>query len=298
VAGVSCRVYTLYGLRLETMRGWRRGLLLLSEWLACGLAQRVVCVSTSLQQAAVRLGLLAADKAVVLGAGSVSGVDATLFAPTEERLAAARQVRERLGIPQGAPVIGFVGRVTADKGVSELVAAYQSLRDAYPDLRLLLLGPFEPIDPLPARVRQTIASDPRIVHHEFVENPTVFYHVMDLLVLPSHREGFPSVALEAAAAAKPIVATAATGTVDAVVDGVTGILTPVGDVPALARAVAWLLDHPEAAHELGRAGRERADRFFSPIPVWQATVDLYTAMLRARKSKAATPSIYSPSAAR
>ncbi len=293
MAGVPCRVYTLYGLRLETVRGWRRALLACTEWLACRLAQCVVCVSPSLQQAALRLGLLPSEKVVLLASGSANGVDAGLFAPSPERLAAARQAREQLGIPQMAPVVGFVGRVTADKGVGALVAAYQALRDAYPDLHLLLLGPLEPIDPLPAQVRQDIAGDPRIIHLGFIPDPAVFYHVMDVLALPSHREGFPTVALEAAAAAKPVVATAATGLVDAVVNGVTGTLTPVGDASALARALAYLLDHPEVAQKLGQAGRERAGRYFGQAPLWQATVDLYELMLRAPTVAAPCPSIHS-----
>jgi glycosyltransferase involved in cell wall biosynthesis len=254
-------------------------------------------VSPSLHQVALRLGLLPEEKAVVLASGSANGVDAGLFAPTAEGVAAARQAREQLGIPQAAPVIGFVGRLTTDKGVRELVAAYQSLRDAYPDLHLLLLGPLELIDPLPKRVWRAIEGDPRVFHLGFVQNTVVFYHMMDMLVLPSHREGFPTVALEAAAAAKPVIAAAATGSVDAVVDGVTGLLTPVGDVPALARAMALLLDHPDAARNLGQAGRERAVRLFGQIPLWQAAADLYASMPHARKPTMASPFLYSSKAA-
>ena len=154
--------------------------------------------------------------------------------------------RRELGIPDSAPVLGFVGRLTRDKGIVELVEAYSELKASFPRLRLLLVGSFEKGDPLPPSVRRAIEEDPRIVCTDFVDDTSIHYHIMDVLALPSYREGFPTVALEASAAEKPVVAAAVTGTLDAVVTGMTGILVPVGSWRALSESTGELAGRKDA----------------------------------------------------
>ena len=285
LARVPCRVYTLHGLRLETVAGWKRRLLILCERVACMLAHRVVCVSSSLRRQAIDLRLVAAGKAIVLASGSANGVDLSRFPPTRERLAAAVEKRRELGIPDSAPVLGFVGRLTRDKGIVELVEAYSELKASFPRLRLLLVGSFEKGDPLPPSVRRAIEEDPRIVCTDFVDDTSIHYHIMDVLALPSYREGFPTVALEASAAEKPVVAAAVTGTLDAVVTGMTGILVPVGSWRALRKALASLLEERTRAAAMGRAGRKRVEKEFSSVRVWSALLDCYRELLSARRTR-------------
>jgi glycosyltransferase involved in cell wall biosynthesis len=232
-----------------------------------------------LRQAVISNRLAHPAKTVVLASGSANGVDAGQFALTPERRLAALQKRRELGISKTAPVIGFVGRLVRDKGVVELAEAYSQLRQSRPYLHLLLVGPYESLDPLPQHTRQAIERDPQVIHAGLVSEPAVYYHIIDVLVLPSHREGFPTVILEAGAAGKPVVATAATGCLDAVLDGVTGCLTPVGDVEALSQAVARLLDDPDEARRKGLAGQQRAVADFSQAALWSAQLQLYLAML-------------------
>ena len=283
LAGVPCRVYTLHGLRFETIAGPKRKLLILCEWVACALAHRVVCVSGSLRRRAIDLGLVGAEKAIVLASGSANGVDLSRFPPTPARLALATGKRRELGIPDGAPVVGFVGRLTRDKGIVELAEAYSELKTSVPTLRLLLVGCFEQGDPLPRSVRRAIEEDSQIVCTSFVGDTSVHYHIMDVLALPSYREGFPTVALEAAAAEKPIVAAAVTGTLDAVVNGSTGVLVPAGNWRALAKALASLLEDGARAAAMGHAGRERVEKEFSSVLVWSALLGCYRELISARE---------------
>ena len=213
--------------------------MLLTERVACLCAHRVICVSESMRQKAIDLGIVDARRTVVLASGSYAGVDTNRFAPTAEVLRRADQLRRQLRIPSEAPVVGFVGRLTRDKGIAELVEAYLKLRKRFPELRLLLVGDVEDADPLPPKTRHHIESESRIIHTGFVEDPVPYYHVMDVLAFPTHREGFGNAAIEANAAGKPVVAARATGVVDSVIDGVTGILVPVGDAGALAEALDW-----------------------------------------------------------
>jgi glycosyltransferase involved in cell wall biosynthesis len=286
---VPCRYYTLLGLRCETTTGLKRKLLFLTERIACLCAHRVICVSESLRQKAIDLGIVDASRTVVPAAGSYTGVDSKRFAATSEALGRADRIRQDLGIPREAPVVGFVGRLTKDKGTSELVEAYLDLRRDIPDLRLLLVGEMEAGDPLPPHIRSLIENAPGIVHTGFLQDPADYYHVLDVLAFPTHREGFGTVALEAHAASKPVIAARATGVQDAVIHGVTGILVPVGDAQALANALALVIRDRSLAAALGSAGRERVMREFRQEIVWDAIAQEYLQVLKARGLTVPTP---------
>lgn len=282
LARVPVRVYTLRGLRLETVTGFKRLVLRLAERTTSACAGRVVCVSESLRRVCVEMGLAPADKTLVLGAGSSNGVDVGRFLTTDEHVERARALRERLGIPEGAPVIGFVGRLAQDKGVVELYDAYETVLDRSKDARLLLLGGFENEDPIPLSYRRRMESHPQVILVGFAADTAPYYHLIDVLALPSFREGFPNVVLEAATAGVTTVGFQTTGMTDAVVDGKTGILVPPGDAAALAKAIAGLLNEDTWREELGEAARDRVLRDFSSERVWGEWRTLYHRELAVR----------------
>jgi glycosyltransferase involved in cell wall biosynthesis len=172
--------------------------------------------------------------------------------------------------------------LTRDKGIVELVEAYSRLRECFPELRLLLVGDVEEGDPLPPDVRRHIDSAPEIIHTGLVQDPVPYYHVMDVLAFPTHREGFGNAALEAQASAKPVVAARATGVVDSVIDGVTGILVPIGDSRALAEALHLVLENKSLAAVLGAAGRDRVQREFRQERIWDAIVQEYLQLMKCK----------------
>jgi glycosyltransferase involved in cell wall biosynthesis len=280
LAGVPCRLHTLRGLRSDTAGGLKRRVLLLAERISCRAAHRVLCNSESLRRRAIALGLTDAQHSLVLGHGSSNGVEVSLFVSSPELLRQAAELRKYLEIPSGAPVIGFVGRLTRDKGILELVQAFDILRARRPELRLLLVGDREQGDPLPAGVQERLERDPQIVCTGWVADPAPYYPLMSVYCLPTHREGFPNSVLEAHASGLAVVTTTATGAVDAVEDGVTGLLVPPANAAVLAQALERLLaDRPWAAR-MGAAGRERVARGFQPVAIWEALVALYRDLLR------------------
>jgi lipopolysaccharide/colanic/teichoic acid biosynthesis glycosyltransferase len=279
---VPARVYTLRGLRLETATGAKRVVLTLTEWIACATAHKIVCVSPSLRSRVLALGLATPEKTIVLAGGSSNGVIADRFTPTPKRFEAAMTMREELGIPQDSPVIGFVGRFTRDKGYPELIDAFEQIVQVQPTTYLLLVGDYEDGDPISMSYRKKLESLPNVIQVGFVADPAPMYQVLDVLVLPTHREGFPNVPLEAAAAGKPVITTNATGAVDSVVDSVTGLIVPVGDATALAHAISKLLENPRLAVEMGKAGKARVETDFQPERIWQELHQLYTVLYRER----------------
>jgi glycosyltransferase involved in cell wall biosynthesis len=182
-------------------------------------------------------------------------------------------------------VAGYVGRLVTDKGIAELWQAWTVLRERHPDLHLLLVGPFEDTDPVPPAVRQGLETDPRVHLAGMDWNTPPLYAAMDLLVLPTYREGFPNVLLEGASMGLPVVATRVPGCVDAVRDGETGTLVPARDPAALAAALDAYVADPALRRARGRAGRARVAAEFRQEVVWEGIFAEYDRLLAPRGAR-------------
>jgi glycosyltransferase involved in cell wall biosynthesis len=250
LCNVPTRVHLLRGLKLETARGIKRVILLCTERISARCAHVVICNSQSLLARVREFRIAPEEKLTVLGKGSSNGVDTQRFRP------AASQIRKRLGISMDVPVIGFSGRLTRDKGLPELIESFESLLPQMPNAYLLLVGWFDAAeDALDYSLRERIESHPRIILTGFVNDTSPFYRAMDVLVLPSWREGFPNVLLEAAASGVPVIATNCTGSCDAVVSGVTGLLVDPGNSAALCESVLNLLRNEARRRSMAEAAR-------------------------------------------
>jgi glycosyltransferase involved in cell wall biosynthesis len=280
IAGVPARVYHQRCLNYIAYSGFRRALLMSAERVTCLLADRVFSVSRSNRTLAVDERICSNAKIKVLVSGSGQGVDGARFRPAAEATRLA--TRAAHGIPRDATVIGFVGRLVRDKGLVELGSAWRLLRDQDPRLHLLLVGAIEKLrseETLPAQLLAELHEDPRVHFTGAVRDMPAYYAGMDVVALPTHREGFPNVALEAAAMELPFVTTAVPGCVDAVEDGVTGTLVPAGDAAALASALQRYVSEPELRTEHGRAGRLRVLADYRPEAIYEALESEYRALL-------------------
>ncbi len=283
ITGVPLRLYHLHGLIYPAKKGLKRRVMKWVEKLPGLFSHHTLCVSLSVRRIAVKDRLIHPKKISVLLSGSANGVDAENRFNSQRLGAEARaKTRRMIGCPENALVLGYVGRIVRDKGVEELVQAWMAVRQDYHDLHLVIAGPFEPDDPISAESASVLRTDPRVHLLGWVDDIPEIFSAVDLVVLPSYREGFPNVPLEAAAMALPVVATNVGGCPDAVVDGKTGMLIPPRDSGALEVAVRVYLDDAGLRRKHGLAGRDRVMEEFRQEPLWEAIYQEYLKLLQVR----------------
>lgn len=276
IARVPTRIYMLRGFRPATETGFKRRILMASERVSAHLSTKVLAVSSSLKAEFLAEGLAAENDVVVLGAGSSNGVDVEPGYMTKIRAGeTAALTREDVGLDPLVPVVGFVGRLARDKGLSTLLAAAQEIVGNGTEMQLLLVGPEEHPRMLDQLRAAALASEVRVQWTGPVREPQLYYPMMDLLCLPSHREGFPNVVLEAAVSGAPTIASDVTGCVDAVVDGETGLLFERENSRDLASKLSSLLDDPARRKAFGIQARERAISLFDRRIVWRLTEEFF-----------------------
>ena len=272
LAGTRARLHTFTGQVWATRAGPMRELLRGTDRLTACLATHVFADSVSQRDFMVREGAAPPGRIEVLGKGSLSGVDLRRFRPDAD---ARRAVRAELGINDTAALVLFMARLTRDKGVLDLARAFARI-DA--GATLLVVGPDE--QGLRGKVR-TLAGEaaPRVRFIDYTNQPERYLAAADVLCVPSHREGFGSVLIGAAAAGVPAVASRIYGVVDAVVEGHTGLLFAPGDVEDLTRQLAVLLSDRSLRMRLGSAARAWAEAHFSQEAVLRALEARYDEIL-------------------
>lgn len=252
---VPVRVYQLRGLRLQTVSRLASHVLFLMEWITAKSSTTILAVSKSLKDEYCRLGLSGGKKIEVLGLGSSHGVDVHYFHPTRWSAWEPHETKLRQARSAGIPILGFVGRFSKDKGAYELLQCCKTLRESGITHAVLVIGPLEgeeeSLKDLTRLCPETIVTGP-------VADVAPYYSIMDLLILPTHREGFPNAVLEAAATGVPAITTNATGAIDSVIDGQTGIVVAARDGDALAAQIMDLVCNPKLVSKLGTNARARA----------------------------------------
>jgi lipopolysaccharide/colanic/teichoic acid biosynthesis glycosyltransferase/glycosyltransferase involved in cell wall biosynthesis len=279
-AGVPVVIYTAHGFYFhENMSWWTRRLTIWLEKILGLITDLIFTQSQEDAVSAVKESICRAEKVVCIG----NGVDTSRFdvAPSSPD-----EVRARYGLTPGDKVIGFVGRFVREKGILELLQAMQIVNRAIPESRLLLVGGTlqsdrdSQIKKIISRVREQNQFSPSIVFTGFIEDITAPMSVMDVFVLPSHREGMPRSIIEAMASGKPVIATNIRGCREEVVHGSTGLIVPLNNPSALAEAIINVLINPDMGRRMGAAGRLRADKFFNERSVLDKQVEIYTVTVK------------------
>ncbi|MEN5380471.1 glycosyltransferase family 4 protein [Sphingobacterium kitahiroshimense] len=259
-ARVPKRVFFRHGLVFETVTGVKKHLLINIERLIGFCATSIVNVSPSVTRVSDRLHLNASSKNVLLGKGTCNGIDITKF-------------KLRYGYKDTTVItIGFVGRLSKDKGVIDLIDAWKLLCNEYKAIRLMLIGPLDERDPLPEETLLQIYEDLNIDYVGGVKDTSLYYNKMDIFVLPSYREGFPTVTLEAAASGLPVVTTKVTGCIDSIVENVTGIFAK-NTADSLYTILKYYIDNQDISQIHGKNGHQFVRDNFSEDFVYKQIED-------------------------
>jgi glycosyltransferase involved in cell wall biosynthesis len=284
LARVPVRIYHSHGMALLSARGWKYWLLRLTESIACRCATEIIFVSPSNKEDVINIGICPKDKAVVLGPGTISGIDTERFNP-EKNAARGADLRKKAGIPEQSWLVGFVGRIVPHKGIETILEAWRLLpADIRSRAYLCIFG--APEHPRMQDLVEQAASEPglHVKYMGFSNDLPGWYSTMTVLAQPSWHEGWGYNVLEAACNGVPSVGTRISATVDAILDGQTGLLVPVKDPQAMANAVTKLLKNDDLRKRLGQAARERTVNEFSQEKICPLLTEEYQRLLHRRKS--------------
>ncbi|HUS13052.1 MAG TPA: glycosyltransferase family 4 protein, partial [Pyrinomonadaceae bacterium] len=274
-------INTLHGFYFhDNMNPRARSFYIATEKIAARCSDVILSQNSEDIQTAIREGICRADQIKSLG----NGIDVQRFDRSRLSSEVLEEKRRELGLPAGAPVVGFVGRLVAEKGILELLRAAQTVLKQVPEARFLFIGPEdkEKGDALTQDIAQEYGIAHACVFPGMRQDMPELYALMDVFVLPSHREGFPRSPMEASAMETPCIATDIRGCREAVLPDRNGVLVPLRDADALADAIVDLLKNPGKARRMGQAGRQVALERFDERLVFDKVIDEYARLLRAR----------------
>jgi len=280
IAGCPVRLFTIWGLAAESV-GFRVRLMFLADKVSCALAHKVFVECPSIAELAVARGLCSRKKLSVVPAWSICSLDEEMT-DLADHAQTRSTARRHWGLPPDAVVLGFVGRVVRDKGVPELIEAFESLAPEFPGLHLLIVGPREAADAVDRDIVRRMDRHARIHCTGFQKDVRRLLSAMDVLVHPSYREGLPTAPLEAAAVGLPVITTRIPGCLDAVQDGVAGLLIAPRDSRQLAEAIRRYLSNPDLRRTHGQRGREWVLKEYDRHKAWAALLNEYIQLLTER----------------
>lgn len=275
VAAALCRVphriYTVTGLRFETTHGVLRFVLKTMERITCLCATKVIPEGDGVKATLLRERITRKPMQKILN-GNINGIDLAWFDRTPEVEAKAEQIR---GDKTDFTFV-FIGRMVRDKGINELVEAFDRLCRERGDVSLRLVGRFEDeLDPVLPQTKERIERNQKIVFEDYQTDVRPYLVASDVLVLPSYREGFPNVVLQAGAMGLPVIVTDVNGSDEAIEQGANGVIIPKKDADALYCAMRDMVAEQERTARMASVAREMVASRFDQRDIWQALAQMY-----------------------
>ena len=279
LAGVPVRLHTIAGLPWMESKGIMRFVLKSMERLTAMPARRVYPNSHMLNRY-LQQENVGPNKMKVLGDGSSNGIDTAHFRKTAELEAEGAALREGEGVRAGACIWIFIGRIVKDKGITELVDAFKSVHEQFPEDRLWLVGQEEPeLDPLDATHQEILRNHPAIKCWGFRKDVRPFLAAADVLTFPSYREGFPNVPMQAGAMGCTLLLSDINGCNEIVDHRENGLLFPVKDTDALLAAMVEVRRDPLLRKSFAEAIRRKIEQTYDQKKVWSLILKEYEELL-------------------
>lgn len=276
-ARVPVRIHTYTGQRWDTLSGLKRRLLQLCDQIIGTLNTFCYADSHSQAQYLVDLKIIRADKISCLAQGSFAGID--LEQIPYPSVSVKNKILSQIAFNNDYPIISFLGRVTKDKGVDDLINAFLQVREEI-KVNLLLIGPYEEADPISAKSKDVISHHPNIRCTGFVSNIYDYLSVSCVHCLPSYREGFSTSILEAAALGIPTVGSNIVGVKDAIINGENGLLFPLGNIEQFVHHLKTLLQDETKLKMMGEKAKERVGKEFTAEKITEELYAEYQRLLK------------------
>lgn len=279
MAGVPNRLHTIAGMPLMEITGPKRILLNTVEKLTYKCATKIYPNSFGLERFILESKFTIPQKLKVIGKGSSNGIDTSIFDPAGVSESEIREIRERYSISPDHFVYIFVGRLVKDKGVNELVAAFNTLCKKYNHLKLLLVGRREiELDPLDEKTDKIMAANKHIITTGTQDDVRPYLKLSDLLTFPSYREGFPNVVMEAGAMGLPAIVSDINGCNEIIIEGKNGYIVPPKSEKAMLEKMEELLLAPDVLAELANNTRPMIKDRFERNFVWEELLKEYKSL--------------------
>lgn len=280
LAGVPHRLHTVAGLPLMEAKGFKRKILLAVEKLTYAAATKVYPNSKGLEDFILEHHLTASSKLKVIGNGSSNGIDTHYFSSENLSKQDLENLKKELDIQQDDFVFIFVGRLVGDKGINELIAAFDSISKNNSKAKLILVGTFEEeLDPLSEITMKKIKSNPNIILSGWQSDVRPYLAVSDVLTFPSYREGFPNVVMQAGAMGLPSIVSDINGCNEIIVEGKNGVIIPVKNEKALEQAMQRLIGDKNRFHNLKNNARPMVVERYQQQIIWEALLEEYQGLL-------------------
>ncbi len=270
------RIYVRHGLVFETSVGIKGKILKYIDMFTAKLSTQIVNVSPSISQKAIEMKLNKPEKQIILSKGTCNGISTDKFNVKNLDQLRCEQLKQTLDIPNNCFIIGYTGRLVKDKGIEDLFFAFRYLKKKYKNIILLLVGFYEKRDALTQKIIQEIENDDQIIVTGYVDYKEIeyYYSIMDVFILPSYREGFPTSVLEASAMELPIITTKATGCRDSIIENKTGLFVN-HDPIEIANAIEYFILNEDKKNIFGKEGRKFVENNFNSEIIWKDIEKIY-----------------------
>ena len=268
-------IFTLRGVRSDTLFGIKKRIVKFTEYLSCNLADKVIAISPSLRDHAINIKIAKKDKCVVLSKGSSNGIDLNHYSLNSNIEESASTLLTEYELDESVFKLLFVGRLTKDKGVEELIDAFDKCIELGANMKLILVGPIEMQDPLQEDYYTKLKDNKDILYLGKQLDVRPLYALADSLVLYSYREGFGNVVIESASFGVPTIVADIPGLRDTTVHMETGLVIRPRSVESLTEALMYLYKNRSQAKIMGEKGKDRIHAFFANEIVWSAQLNLY-----------------------
>lgn len=268
---VPVRIHTFTGLVFPTAQGMKQKLLIATDRITCNCATYVNPEGEGVKRDLQRI---TSKPLHIIGNGNINGIDLETFARSSEVMQKAEKIRQ-----EGVTTFCFVGRIVGDKGINELVAAFEELHATHPHTRLLLVGTYEDSDPLTADTLQRIEKNEAIENAGWQSDIRPYLAASDIFVFPSYREGFPNVVLQAGAMGLPAIVTDINGCNEIIKEGVNGTIIRPRDRQQLKSAMERVLVDKNLRESLSANARPLIASRYEQKSLWQALRRLYRSLI-------------------